>query len=166
VERAGGSNASGARGRRVARRAGARAAARGRAAQERGGGSVDAEAAGVRASASTVQEVTQAGEEARGVEANAGAAVRARRRWSAAARRWLACERAAWGCGSRTLARARGSRHWRGARQVASGSGCGRSAGMGAHWLGCRGRPGVQDARERGRCGTRTRTEASSRSKQ
>jgi hypothetical protein len=41
-----------------------------------------------------------------------------------------------------------------------------RSAGMGARWLGCRGRPGVRDAREHGKCGTRTRTEASSRSKQ
>jgi hypothetical protein len=55
------------------------------------------QAAGVGASASAAQEVAQAGEEARGVEANAGAQ----------------CGRAAWGCGSRTLARARGSRHWR-----------------------------------------------------
>jgi hypothetical protein len=42
----------------------------------------------VGASASAAQKVAQAGEEARGVEANAGAAVRTRRRWSAAARRW------------------------------------------------------------------------------
>jgi hypothetical protein len=41
-----------------------------------------------------LQAAAQAGEEARGVEVNAGAAVRAGRRWSAAARRWPACERA------------------------------------------------------------------------
>jgi hypothetical protein len=77
----------------------------------------------VGASASAAQKVAQAGEEARGVEVNAGAAVRARHRWSVAARRWPVCGRTAWGCGSRTLARARGSRHWCRARQVASGSG-------------------------------------------
>jgi hypothetical protein len=40
-----------------------------------------------------------------------------------------------------------------------------RSAGAGARWLGCRGGPGVRSVRERGSCGTRTRAEASSRSK-
>jgi hypothetical protein len=41
-----------------------------------------------------------------------------------------------------------------------------RSAGTGARWLGCRGKPGVRGVHERGKCGTCTRAEASTRSKQ